>query len=157
MKFLDSINFIPTALKNLSKMFGHSELAKGYFPHLFNTKANQNVKLNHLPDESYYSPDSMKSDDRATFKAWYDENKHTPFDMQTELVNYCTSDVDILRRASIEFCKLFMEVTDGVDPFYKSITIAAACMKVFQTHFLQENTIDLIPSQGYCPERKTSL
>ena len=157
MKFLDSINFIPTALKNLPKMFGLSELAKGYFPHLFNTKANQNVKLDHLPDESYYSPDSMKSDDRAKFKAWYDENKDQPFDMQTEIVKYCRSDVDILRRASLEFRKLFMEVTDGVDPFYKSITIAAACMKVFKTNFLQENTIALIPAQGYCPEQKQSL
>ena len=49
-----------------------------------------------------------------------------------------------------------MDITGEIDPFYKSITIAAACLKVFKINFLQENTIALIPVQGYCPDQKQS-
>ena len=110
-------------------MFGLIELAKGYFPHLFNTEENQYAKLDCLHDLSYYCPDSMNADDRVEFKTWYEENQDEPFDMQVEHINYCNSDVDILRRACLEFRRLFMKVTEGVDPFHNCITIAAACMK----------------------------
>jgi hypothetical protein len=42
---IDSINFLPSALSELPKMFGLEELKKGYFPHLFNRKENQSVVL----------------------------------------------------------------------------------------------------------------
>jgi hypothetical protein len=51
---IDSINFLPSALSELPRMFGFEELKKGYFPHLFNMKENQSVVLNHLPDVHYY-------------------------------------------------------------------------------------------------------
>lgn len=40
-KFLDSLNYLPTSLAKLPKMFNFPE-SKGYFPHLFNTPENQN-------------------------------------------------------------------------------------------------------------------
>ena len=36
-------------------------------------------------------------------------------------------------------------------------TIASACSRVFRQEFLKEETIGLIPSQGYQPARKYSL
>ena len=36
IRFVDSLNFIPMKLANFPKTFGIEELAKGYFPHLFN-------------------------------------------------------------------------------------------------------------------------
>jgi hypothetical protein len=47
-RMIDFINFLPSALSELPKMFGLEELKKGYFPHLFNRKDNQSVVLNHL-------------------------------------------------------------------------------------------------------------
>lgn len=50
IRSFDSINFIPMALDKMPKTFGFKEMAKGYFPHLINTKENQTVVLEHLPD-----------------------------------------------------------------------------------------------------------
>ena len=60
IKMIDSINFLPTTLCNLPKMFDfYDELAKASFPHLFNRSENQNAILQHLPDIKYYNPDTM--------------------------------------------------------------------------------------------------
>ena len=43
IRMIDSLNFIPMALADMPKSFGETELAKGYFPHLFNRKENQHA------------------------------------------------------------------------------------------------------------------
>ncbi|XP_060588537.1 uncharacterized protein LOC132743952 [Ruditapes philippinarum] len=162
IRFIDSLNFIPMALANMPKAFGETELAKGYFPHLFNTTENYSVELDHLPDIKYYNPDSMKPESRQKFLEWYGINRHTPFSLQTELLRYCQSDVDILRKCCLKFRTLFKELTqtsdnDGIDPFEKCITIASACNLVFRSIFLNHETIGIIPSHGYRPEAKQSI
>ena len=82
---IDSINFLPSALSELPKMFGLEELKKGFFTNLFNRKGNQPVKLNHLPDVHYYDPDVMKLKDRNVFFVWYETNYRQRFDYQREL------------------------------------------------------------------------
>ncbi|CAB3990322.1 DNA polymerase, partial [Paramuricea clavata] len=57
-----------------------------------------------------------------------------------EILSYCRSDVDILRRCCLEFRELFRHVTD-IDPFEKSPL---------------QDTIAIIPPHGYCPENKQS-
>lgn len=42
IRFVDSINFIPMALKKFPKAFGLPDIQKGYYPHLFNTDENYN-------------------------------------------------------------------------------------------------------------------
>ena len=78
------------------------------------------------------------------------------FDFKQEILSYCRSDVDILRRCCLEFRELFRDVTD-IDPFEKCLTIASACNLVFRTNFLEEDTIAIIPPHGYCPEYKQSI
>ena len=58
IRFIDSLSFIPMALANFPKTFGLDELRKGYFPHLFNKKENQNY-VGPIPCEPYYTPNSM--------------------------------------------------------------------------------------------------
>ena len=154
--FLDSINFLPMALSKLPKSFGMSELKKGYFPHLYNTKANQGREdITHPPAEMY-SPDTMSKEAREDFFDWYEKNKNKPFNLEQEMLDYCVSDVDILRRACCRFQKLVQESTgtktfnmtddgdeditwdDGaVDPF-SCMTIASVCMKIFRAKFVPE-------------------
>ncbi|CAG2245162.1 unnamed protein product [Mytilus edulis] len=163
IRMIDSLNFLPSALSKLPKMFGLDELQKGYFPHLFNRQENQSVVLEHLPDIKYYNPDGMKVDDREIFLEWYAANAHKKFDFKLELLKYCQSDVDILRRCCLKFRRLFMAMTtidsnkDGIDPFEKCITIASACNLVFRKNFLRPETIGIIPAQGYNPEEKHSI
>ena len=157
IKFRDSLNFLPMPLKALPKTFGLNELKKGYFPHFFNGKDTQHY-VGPLPRVEDYGPDSMSTKERQEFLAWYEELKSTNyvFDFEKEIEEYCRSDVDILRRCCFEFKKL-MEESCNLDPFKHCVTIACACNRVFRQEFLEEETIGLIPAQGYQPARKYSL
>ncbi len=124
IRMIDSLNFMPMPLAEMPESFGETELAKGYFPHLYNRQENQQSVLDHLPDLHYYMPDNMKYDTRKKFMQWYEQNKSTPFNFQNELLRYCQSDVDILRKCVMMFRKLFKELTEqgdhkGIDPFWK--------------------------------------
>ena len=157
IKFVDSLCFIPMRLANFPKTFGLNELAKGFFPHYFNIEANQNYE-GPLPDASYYNPDGMTSSDRTKFYTWYNELKANNyiFNFQEEILKYCRSDVDILRRCCLEFRELFSSVTN-IDPFEKCLTIASACNLVFRKNFLRERSIAIIPPHGYRPQDKQSV
>ena len=156
MRLLDSLNFLPMPLAKLPKSFGLDEKKKGYFPHFFNTKENQNAVLPCLPDVQYYDPDSMSKEKRTEFLKWYEENKNQPFDFQKEMKEYCISDVDILLNACCKFRELVKGSTgekvniedvhnllfktiynNAVDPF-AFLTIASVCMGVFRSKFLEE-------------------
>jgi hypothetical protein len=58
IKFIDSLSIIPMKLANSPKIFCLIELAKGYFPHLFNKKENEHY-IGPLPPSPYYHPDGM--------------------------------------------------------------------------------------------------
>jgi hypothetical protein len=93
---------------------------------------------------------------------WYETNYRQRFDFQRELLSYCRSDVDILRRACLTFRHMFWEMTSGdghrdIDPFQECITIASVCNLVFRTKFLRPDTIGIIPAQGYRQEEKHSI
>lgn len=88
MTFIDSFNFLPMGLSKLPKTFGISELAKGYFPHLFNKEENQNY-VGVLPAKEYYCPETMSPSDRNSFLQWYEQRKDEPFDFRKEILLYC--------------------------------------------------------------------
>ena len=95
---------------------------------------------------------------KEKFLEWHNSLKDNDyvFNFQEEILAYCRSDVDILRRCCLEFRELFCDITE-IDPFEKCLTIALACNQVYLTNYLQENTIAIIPLRGYCPENKQSL
>lgn len=97
----------------MPKTFGFKEMAKGYFPHLINTKENQTVVFEHLPDIQYYYPDGMKPDKRERFLEWYEEHKNNKFDFQKKLLRYCRSDVDMLRKRCLKFKKKTVQRNDS--------------------------------------------
>ena len=51
--------------------------------------------------------------------------------------------MEILRLSANSFQEEFIATT-GIDPFARNITMPSACMAVFRTHFLKENTIGVI-------------
>ncbi|XP_067671798.1 uncharacterized protein [Haliotis asinina] len=155
--FKDSLNFLTMALKQFPKTFGLTELKKGYFPHFFNTDHNQGY-VGPYPPVSTYDPDSMFPAERQAFLTWYDARvaEGTAFDLDEELLAYCQSDVDILRRGCAAFRHIFIQQND-VDPFYEAVTLPMACMLTFRKLFLEPRTIAIIPPQGYRPQRRYSL
>lgn len=88
IRVIDSINFLPMALSQLPACFGLSALKKGFFPHLFNIRANQSY-VGKLPDPDFYCPDGMSVPTRNDFFRWYDEHKADRFDFQKEMLEYC--------------------------------------------------------------------
>ena len=144
IKLLDSLNFLPMPLARLPKSFGLKELKKGYFPHLYNTEENNKdptkMHLETLPAPYYYDFDNMSIEKREDFLLWYDVRKNDKFDMQSELEDYCRSDVDILLNACWKFRNLYIEATgpeNPIDPF-DYVTIASLCMGTFRAKFLPE-------------------
>ena len=141
IKFIDSINFIPMALAKFPKTFGQDELCKGYFPHMFNKEENQNY-VGPIPCQNDYGVNFMKPGEREAFMAWHDEQvaNNYRYDFRQEIIKYCRSDVDILRKCCLLYREMFRKETD-IDPFNKALTIASYCQEVYRTNFLKKDTI----------------
>ena len=141
IKFIDSLNFIPMSLAKFPKTFGETELCKGYFPHLFNKEENWNY-VGPIPCQNDYGVNFMKPEERKVFIAWHKEQVESNylFDFQKEIVKYCRSDVDIMRKCCLLFREMLRDETD-IDPFGKSLTIASYCHEVYRTKFLKKDTI----------------
>ena len=146
IRFIDSLNFLPMPLSKFPKTFGLTELAKGYFSHFF-TEANQHY-VGPIPDAKYYDPDGMKPEAREAFYKWYDTQGEKVFNIKEELLKYCRSDVDILRRCCLNFAQTVMGLCK-INPFEDCITIASLCNLIFCTMFLKKETIAIIPHVGY--------
>ena len=141
VRFIDSLSFLAMPLSAFPKTFGLKELAKGYFPHLFNTLENQGY-VGCYPAPVDYMADSMTVTGREKFLEWYTTVSTGVFDFNAEIMRYCRSDVDILKRAVLHFQNLFAETT-GVDPL-NHVSIAGACLDVYRSRFLREQAIALI-------------
>ena len=63
MCIIDSINCVASSLAAFLKTFGLNELKKGYFPHYFNNKCNQNY-VGPMPSKKHYGYDSMSAKNR---------------------------------------------------------------------------------------------
>ena len=168
IRFIDSINFIQTSLSSFSKQFGLTETCKGYFPHLFNTAANQKY-VGPYPDVSTYSPEAMKcctssskKDDyevicekekkdtcggcRGRFYRWYAQKVNTEsiFNFAFELDAYCSSDVTLLREGIMSFRETFKKETSELCDPLQCCTIASAVQLSYRIELLEEKTIPII-------------
>ena len=134
-------------LSAFPKTFGLTELKKGYFPHLFNTPANQDY-VGPIPDKEFYMPESMSVSSHKDFEKWHDKEsaEDAVFDFQKELLEYCESDVKLLKEGCLTFKRLFEKATK-FDPF-SHITIASACNRDLQNR-MEANTIASEPLHGW--------
>ena len=141
IRMQDSINYINAPLKDFVSIFDlDASLSTGYFPHLANNDNFANYCGPLLPS-AFYDPDSMKTADRNDFLIWHSQNRNMHFDFQTELHKYTLQDVNLLKAGCLAFRKYFVELT-GLDVF-ESVTLPSACMKVFRTNFMPEQTIPI--------------
>ena len=148
------LNYFNCSLSKLPKMFGLTQLHKGFFPHLFSTAANQEYE-GPMPEMKYYDPDGMKPEQREAFLKWY--STQTEFHFHADLIKYCKSDVDILQRCCGQFRSNFLAMTDGVEPFVNAVTIASACNRVYRTRFLEPEQIAVIPPNGYSNDNQSVI
>ena len=143
IRFIDSLNFIQKPLKDFPKTFNIIELKKGYFPHYFNKKCHENY-VGQIPSKKHYGVDQMYPDKRSKFFKWYNDriSENYVFDFRKELIEYCRSDVDILRRSMTEFRKCFIE-TENIDPL-RYVTITSVCVTIYRNRYMSSKTIAIV-------------
>nr|CAD2170603.1 unnamed protein product [Meloidogyne enterolobii] len=155
ISFRDSFNWTMLKLEQLPKALALEidEGGKSFFPHGWNFNKNMNVRLDGLPDQQYYYPDSMGKERRKKFEEWYEKNKNEPFCLREQIVEYCQQDVRILAHALVKLQRLFFELATEPskrdDVLVNSMTIASACIRHFCINYLKENQMGIIPDNGY--------
>lgn len=150
--FLDSLNFLPMPLAAFTKTFGLGEsvdghvLKKGYFPHFANTPLNVATWIGDVPAKKYFGPSNFRTEvDLMRFEKWHAERQAEvdsglkPYDFKQELVDYCVSDVYLLKAGCEVFRDLYLQHT-GVDPF-GCVTIASTCMSIYRRNFLESDQL----------------
>ena len=87
----------------------------------------------------------MKPDERTKFLKWYEERVrgNYVFNFKKEILEYCRSDVDILRRGIMKLREDFIEL-ENIDPL-RHITIASVCMTIYRSNYMPNKTIAIVP------------
>ena len=157
LHFKDSLLFLPQKLSSLPQAFGLTELRKGYFPHYANKEEYYNYSGGML-DREFYSTSTMTDKDKNDFEKWYVEqvNNKYIFNFKYEIITYCQSDVDILRRSMEEFRILFTEIA-GFDPLFNCLTLSSACMAMYRKNHMPLYSIGITPPGGYRGRDKQSF
>ena len=147
IRFIDSLNFLQMPLKSFPKTFGMNELKKGHFPHFFNKECNKEY-VGCMPCKNDFGFNQMKPDERTKFMKWYEEriNENYIFDFKKEILEYCRSDVDILRRGIMKLRDDFIQL-ENIDPL-RYITIASVCMTIYRSNYMPKNTIAIVPEHS---------
>ena len=145
IRFVDSLNHIAQALDSFPKTFGLTELKKGFFPYIFNTKENFDY-VGSIPDKHYFTPEQMSPSKYKEFNVWYDKQTGV-YDFQKELFEYCKSDVMILKQAMENYIDNGIQLT-GINPL-NCPTVASYALKVFKTNYLQKNKISVLTKEEY--------
>jgi len=146
IRFIDSLSFFQMPLSAFPKTFGLTELRKGYFPHKFNLPEHQNY-MGPVPALDYYMPETMSPEGKQALEKWHQEQRDKVFDFQKELVEYCESDVRLLKQGCLTF-KLLFEAQAGFNPF-EHITIASACNRDLRMNRMIPNSIASEPIRGW--------
>ena len=148
IRFIDSMSFFQMPLSAFPKTFGLTELKKGYFPHKFNLPENQ-WYVGPVPAIDYYMPESMAPDARQAFEKWHQDQRDLEivFDFQAELVDFCQSDVRLLKEGCLTFKRLF-EAKTSFNPF-DHITIASACNRDLRMNRMIPQSIASEPVHGW--------
>ena len=97
LRFIDTLQFFQQPLADLSSTY-NIDIEKGYFPHYFNTRENQNY-IGDIPIVDQFGINKMTSEKYNDFQKWYDVAKTELYDFNHEMVKYCRADVELLSTA----------------------------------------------------------
>ncbi|KAI3656569.1 hypothetical protein MP638_000555 [Amoeboaphelidium occidentale] len=149
--FNDSLCHIARPLRQLPKMLGLTgDYKKGFFPHKFNTELSKDY-LGPLPPMETFEPEKMKSDDSAEFTEWYEQERVRvggTWKLQTEMEEYCKSDVLLLKEGLKTYDSLMFDLNEGISPL-SCVTSAQYAMRVYRNLHMPLNTICQLRDDEY--------
>lgn len=111
-----------------------------------------------MPGADKYTIKGKRKKEQQSFLERHEIEKSTSggiFSFREQMMGCCSNDVTILRKCALKFREDFIILTE-LDPF-KSVTLAAACQKYFETFVLKKEEIGTISTQSCKPNRKTSI
>ena len=68
------------------------------------------------------------------------------FDFKKEILEYCRSDVDILRRGIMKLREDFIQL-ENINPL-RYITTASICMTIYRSNYMPKKTIATVPEHA---------
>ena len=169
----DFLQFVPnTPLSALPKMFDVPSGPKGCFPYLLNTpdwvKFGKHIVyqeeidgiMHRFPPLHYFSPGTRRQKDFEELKSWHEDqcklfsaNPALQYIPEDELISYCGQDVTILRMAATKYRNTWLEQYPGLEPF-DSLTFPSYNNKLFRTYYMEENSICMLPPEGFCHKNR---
>lgn len=154
--FIDSLNFLPFSLAKFPQTFDLENIAKGWYPHFFNTDENYNY-VGKIPNKEMFALNGMSDLEKNEFDLWYEQHRNITYDNRQELIKYCSLDVEILRRGCTKFMIDFMKI-NKINPFLEGLTLAQVVMKSFRKNFLSsEELIGIVPINMYHANKRQSF
>ena len=98
-----------------------------------------------MPSKKHCGYNQMKPDERAKFLKWYNDqvSENYIFDIKEEILKYCRSDVDILRRGIMKLREDFIQL-ENIDSLHY-ITVASVCMMIYRSNYMPKKTIAIVP------------
>ena len=142
-------------LSAFPKTFRIQELKKGYFPHLFNRPENEQYE-GPVSARDYYMPETMSVKGREEFEKWHKEQprNNVTFKFAEEIVEYCKSDVKLLKQGCMTFRDKWCE-NSTFNPF-ECTTIASACNRDLRENHMIPRSIASKPVHGWKPRANQS-
>ena len=149
LTFKDSLNFLNMPLSNFPKTFGLTEMKKGFFPHKFSKMRNL-LYEGEIPELKYFEPEHMGEDKKKECEGWHAEQvlKDEKWNFQQEMLEYCKSDVTLLREGCLKFAQDTAKEA-GFNPLTKCITIASTCHYFWRNYQMEPKTIAIEPVNGW--------
>ena len=115
LTFEDSLSFLNMPLTNFTKTFGLKELKKGWFPHKFSKLENLDYE-DQIPSLQFFEPAQMNKEKKEEYETWHAEQviEGKIWNFQTEMLEYCKSDVKLLKEGCLKFAKIPNEMQGSI-------------------------------------------
>jgi hypothetical protein len=172
--FIDSLSFIPSSLRAMSKDFKVEEFKKGYFPYKLVTETylleaeKTHYNMPSPTREDYLTNYRSKSEEREALDWIYQRfnQPETTWNVKEEAVAYCLSDVLVLSEVIQKFREQTLEMTSRIervaslqpkeirnlDPF-QYMTLPSAIMKFYLSQVLEDEILTPIDRYNTLSER----
>ena len=164
--FKDSLLFIPTSLRSMSKDFGVKEFKKGFFPHkIMSFNYFQEAKIT-----NYIVPTPCKEnfEEDLSFYTFSQEKKELDlflneflqksfWNLKEDSIDYCISDTLLLAEVLKTFREKTFEITSNDFDVLNYVTLPSAVMKYYLSAYLPEKTIGIIDRYSSLIKREEKL
>src|ERR1700755_818234 len=124
-------------------------VSKGFFPYTFLNEDKLNYK-GKIPGREFFETSKLSQSERRDFEEYYNSFENKEYDIFEECMNYCITDVNVLRRCFEKFRASFIKAFD-IDCLADCSTIASLCFTIYKNVFMPEKKITILSRENSKP------